>query len=535
MKGGGKMAQNKKNSNENTAAYIARLEEIIQQQSAQLEAQAEQISKLVTEVEKLTQHLLNAQRARFGQSSEKKAYVQSGQNSFFDEVENEQNPKLPEPDLEQLVKEHVRKKKRSRDEMLGDDVESAEIIADLPESSLICGCGCKMVPIGKKFIREELEFIPASVRRIKYYVRTYTCKQCEERENISRIRSGKAPTPLLKHSLASPSTVAHIMTQKYVDGLPLARQEKIWAREGVALSRATMANWVIQCAQKWLKPAYNHMKRKLLESAVIYADETVVQVLKEDGKPASSESRMWVYGSDGRNGQPIRVFEYQPDRSGKHAEKFLKKFSGCLVTDGYAGYNKVEGVTRFGCWAHMRRKWKEAMPKGATMANSKAAVGFNFCTKIFNMEKKFADDSPYFRQTKRQLMAEPLVDEYFLWVKTVNPTPGTKLADAVKYAQNQEQYLRAFLTHGEVEISNNFAENAIRPFAVGRKNWLFCDTTKGAESSAIVYTIVETAKANGQNPFEYLQWLLRSMTYYPQAPSSDSLEGLMPWNLEPDE
>ncbi len=529
------MAQNKKKLNRNTGANTACLEKIIDEQSAQLDAQALKIETLQAEVEKLTQHLLNAQRARFGQSSEKKVYVHPGQESFFDEVENEQDPKLPEPDLELLVKEHVRKKKRGRDQMIDDDVESAEVIADLPESRLICDCCGKMVPIGKKFIREELEFIPASVRRIKYYVRTYTCKQCEEQENLSRIRSAKAPTPLLKHSLASPSTVAHIMTQKYVDGLPLARQEKIWAREGVNLSRATMANWVIQCAQKWLKPVYTHMKHKLLESSVIYADETVVQVLKEDGKSATSESRMWVYGSDARSQAPIRVFEYQPDRSGKHAEKFLRNFSGCLVTDGYAGYNKVEGVTRFGCWAHMRRKWREAMPKGATMATSKAAIGYNYCTKLFALEKKWANLSAKTRQQNRQSLATPLVDEYFLWAKTVNPTPGTKLEDAVKYAQNQQQYLQAFLTHGQVEISNNFAENAIRPFAVGRKNWLFCDSVKGAESSAIVYTIVETAKANGQNPFEYLQWLLRAMTYYPQTPSNDSLENLMPWNLEPDE
>ena len=222
----------------------------------------------------------------------------------------------------------------------------------------------------------------------------------------------------------------------------------------------------------------------------------------------------------------------QPDRSGKHADKFLKKFSGCLVTDGFSGYNKVEDVTRCGCWAHMKRKWKEAMPKGATMANSKAAVGFNFCVKLFNMEKKFVADSPDFRRMKRQVMAEPLVDEYFLWVKTLQPTSGSKLAEAVTYAQNQELYLRTFLNHGEVEISNNFAENAIRPFAVGRKNWLFCDTVKGAESSAIVYTIVETAKANGQNPFEYLKCLFRNLPYLDKTPSAETLESLMPWRLK---
>ena len=526
------MAQNKKNSNRNMGANTVRLEKIIAEQNAQLEAQAEQINKLIAEVDKLTQLLLNAQRARFGQSSEKTTYVLPGQDNFFDEVENEQNPKLPEPDLEELVSAHVRKKKRNRDEMLG-DIPAEDVVLEIPESDLLCDCGCQMIPIGKKFVREEMQFIPATIKRIRYHVRTYACKKCEETQEHCPIISAKPPAPLLKHSLASPSTVAHIMTQKYVDGLPLARQEKIWAREGVALSRATMANWVIQCAQKWLKPACIHMKHRLLESGVIYADETVVQVLKEDGKPATSESRMWVYGSDERSGVPIRIFEYQPDRSGKHAEKFLKKFSGCLVTDGYAGYNKVEGVTRFGCWVHMRRKWREAMPKGVTMENSKAAVGFNYCRKLFALEKKWAKYNSKIRQENRQSLAEPLVDGYFLWLKTVNPTPGTKLDHAVTYAQNQEQYLREYLSHGEVEISNNFVENAIRPFAIGRKNWLFCDTVKGAESSAIVYTIVETAKANGQNPFDYLNYLLRMMTCISSTPSKDILEQIMPWNWKP--
>ena len=181
------------------------------------------------------------------------------------------------------------------------------------------------------------------------------------------MKSVHAPAPLMKHSLASASSVADVMTKKYVDGLPLARQEKIWAREGVQLSRATMANWVIQCTQTWLKPLYKHMKQQLLAQSVIHADETVVQVLKEDGKPATSESRMWLYASGERSEMPVRIFEYQPDRSGKRPESFLKGFTGCLVTDGYAGYNQVAKVIHCGCWAHYPRKniireeWRNAL------------------------------------------------------------------------------------------------------------------------------------------------------------------------------
>lgn len=186
-------------------------------------------------------------------------------------------------------------------------------------------------------MRHELQIIPRQVKLLAYYTVTYACDHCEKDTGFAHIANVKPPVPLMKHSLASPYSVADIMAKKYADGLPLARQEKIWAKECVELSRATMANWVIQCSQIWLKPLCKHMKQRLLEQTVIHADETVVQVLKEDGKPATSESRMWVYGSGEHSTTPIRLFEYQPDRSGKRPESFLRGFTGKLVTDGYAG------------------------------------------------------------------------------------------------------------------------------------------------------------------------------------------------------
>ena len=260
------------------------------------------------------------------------------------------------------------------------------------------------------------------------YTVTYACKKCEQDTGYAHMISTKAPTPLMKHSLASPSTVADVMTKKYADGLPLARQEKIWAREGVYLSRATMANWVIQCTQVWLKSLLRHMKQQLLEQSVIHADETVVQVLKEEGKTATSESRMWVYASGERSKKHIRIFEYQPDRSGKRPESFLKGFAGCLVTDGYAGYNQVQKVIHCGCWTHMKRKWREAMPDGATVKTSKAAVGFRYCNKMFSLEKKCANLNDAYRKEYRQNVILPVLEEYFCWVNTLNPEKGSKLA-----------------------------------------------------------------------------------------------------------
>ena len=507
-----------------TAAEVAVLENKIQEQQAQIE-------ELKRKLEHMNEVFANAQRARFGQSSEQKSYVLGkDQLSLFNEAEEAQDHKAEEPTSDTvLIAAHERKKKRSQAEMLN-QLPEEEVLLEIPEEQLVCGkCGGKMKPIGKKFLRHEMQIIPKQIKLLAYYAVTYACDSCEKDTGFAHITSVKPPVPLMKHSLASPSTVAYIMTQKYVDGLPLARQEKIWAREGISLSRATMANWVIQCSQSWLKPLYKHMKQELLTHSVIHADETVVQVLKEEGKPATSESRMWLYASAALLRHQVRIFEYQPDRSGKRPESFLRGFAGCLVTDGYAGYNQVQNVTHCGCWAHARRKWREAMPEGATVKTSKAAVGFQYCNKLFAEERKCAPYQPKYRQEYRQNRELPLLEEYYAWLNTVHPEKGSKLEEAVRYSLNQKQRLMAYLDHGEVPISNNLAENAIRPFTLGRKNWLFCDTPKGAEASAIVYSLVESAKANGVEPFAYLQHVLVQLPYLGKTHSHEELETLMPW------
>ena len=447
------------------------------------------------------------------------------------EAEECQDHKAEEPTEETLtVKAHARKKKRTIDE-LAKNLPVEEVVFELQESQLACDkCGGTFKLIGKKLIRRELVIIPQQEKILEYYSCTYACDKCEKDTGFAHILTTKTPPPLMKHSLASPSTVEDVMTKKYVDGIPLARQEKIWAREGVELSRATLANWVIQCTQSWLKPLYKHMKQQLLTQPVIHADETVVQVLKEDNKPATSESRMWLYASGEYSKNHIRIFEYQPDRSGKRPESFLRGFTGCLVMDGYTGYNQVQNVKHCGCWAHARRKWREAMPDGATVKTSKAAVGFQYCNKLFAEERKCASYQPKYRHEHRQNRELPILEEYYAWLKTVHPEKGSKLEEAVRYSLNQKQQLMAYLDNGEVPISNNLAENAIRPFTLGRKNWLFCDTPKGAETSAIVYSLVESAKANGIAPFAYLQHVLVQLPYLGKTHSHEELESLMHWS-----
>ena len=484
-------------------------------------------------LERMNELLLEAQRARFGQSSEKSVYVMEDgaeQIQLFNEAENEQDIKAEEPTPETFtVTEHKRKKKRSQEEILS-ELPVDEVVYELKDEQLDCPkCNGTLKLIGRDFVRKEIVTIPAQTKLLQYISCSYACDCCENDTGYASIYKAETPPPLMKRSMASPASVADVMTKKYVDGLPLYRQEQIWKRNGVQLSRNTLANWVIQCSQGWLKPIYKRLKKYLLEEPLIGADETVVQVLKEPGRPATSDSRMWVYTTGSQVKRHIRIFEYQPTRAAEHPKRFLSGFKGLLQTDGYVAYDKVENVTRCGSWAHARRKWREAMPRGATKESSKAAVGFDYCNKLFTMEKEL-NKIPGGREDRSRLM-KPILDRYWEWIDTVDPESGSKLEAAVKYSKNQKEYLCTFLDNIEADISNNLAENCIRPFVVGRKNWLFCDTVKGADSSAIVYSLVETAKANGVDPYSYLLRVLTFMPLIGKTPPNDVLDKLMPWQL----
>ena len=264
---------------------IAELEHQISMLIAENDSQKEEINNLRQKLEHMNEILLNMQRARFGQSSEKQKYVFPDQLSVFNEAEAEQDPKAPEPDEKTIiVPEHKRKPKRPLADRMS-ELPSEDVILELPEDERNCSyCGKSLHKMGKKFLRKELVVIRKQIKVVNYYTYTYTCDNCEKNKGVTRIYTVQPPEPLIKHSYASPSLVADVMTQKYVDGVPLARQEKIWLRDGFDLSRATMANWMIKVTEKWLKPLYKLMKKQLLEGSVIYADETVVQVLKEEGK-----------------------------------------------------------------------------------------------------------------------------------------------------------------------------------------------------------------------------------------------------------
>lgn len=514
------------------------LQEILAQLSATrktVEQLTEQIKKKDAEIARLNQILLNMQRARFGQRSEKTVYVLDNgckQLCMFDETGDgisEVQTEQPVAETKRIsVTSHTRKAKRTLEELCA-GLPAEEIVCDIPESERVNENGEPLKCIGTEYVRTELikEGPKYSVR--KYVRKVYADSKAEARTGEADIRKAAVPAPLLAHSYASASTVTDIIIKKYADGLPLYRQEQIWKREGVDLKRGTMCNWVIQASDIYLKRIWSSLKAELLSQAVIHADETVLQVLKEPGRDATAKSRLWVYASGKRTARQIRLFRYEDSRKGACAEEMLSGYKGLLVCDGYSGYNVLGGTARAGCWAHMRRKWYEAMPKEATLANSVAAVGMDFCTKLFEAERGFDDLSDSERLVQRRKISLPIVEEYYNWLGSLFHPTG-KLKDAATYAINQKPYLCAFLDHGEIEISNNQVENAIRPAVIGRKNWLFCDTPEGAEASAVVYSVIETAKACGLNPEKYIMHLLTVLPGRFATNSEADVSDLLPWS-----
>ena len=488
------------------------------------------IKDLQSQVNNLTEMVMLLRKEKFGPSSEKTPKQVDGQLSLFNEVEVEADASVPEP-ISKEVKGYVRNNPKTKREELIKDLPVREILCETAKDEQYCDhCNSTLRPIGKEVVREELEYIPAKLQIVRYVRMSYECPRCKHTEHPF-IKKALTPTSLMNHSLASPSSVANVMYQKYVNSVPLYRQEKEWERMGLSLSRATMANWVIRCSQDYLMPVVAHLQKKLLERDIIHCDETPVQVLKEEGKKPQTKSYMWLYRTGDDDKPPVILYDYQPSRNGDHAVVFLKDFKGFVHSDGYSGYNKLTGITRCGCWAHLRRKFIEAIPKktGTDEPLTNAEIGRDYCNQLFEIERDLKHLSPAERKSKRLELEKPILEAFWCWLENLNVLNGSALGKAVTYAKNQKKYMENYLLDGRCSISNNAAENAIRPFTVGRKNWLFADTPKGASASAAVYSIIETAKANGLNVYTYLEYLLLYMPDTDWRNNPKELDMLMPW------
>ena len=500
-------------------------------------SQQEQLENIDHTLQLVLEQMADLKRHRFGRSSEK--HETEGQVSFM-EVEgkivffNESEAVAAEESTEEpedVSRTRPKKKQGKREEDLnGIPVVVVEhSMTDEELEDKFGKDGFKQLP---DEVYRRYSFTPAKIEVEEHHVKVYAGKETEE------VVKAPHPRTLLRGSLVSPSLEAAIMNAKYVNAVPLYRQEQEFERYGLHIPRQNMANWTIQCADRYLAVLYDYLHEKMYGYHVLQADETPVLVNK-DGRPAGSKSYMWVY----RTGRmytecQIVLYEYQRTRNASHPREFLKDFSGVCVTDGYQVYHTIEGEREdlriAGCWSHARRRFDEAvkaLPK-AKQKDSRAYLALTMIQAIYREEKLLKDLPAGERMIRRQLSVRPLVEAYFVWVRETLPKvpQKSKTWEGFNYSLNQEKYLKVFLDDGEVPMDNNAAEQSIRGFCIGKKNWVMIDTIAGAKSSAIIYSIAETAKANNLKPYDYFEYLLTEIPKHLDDTDRSFLDDLLPWS-----
>lgn len=504
----------------------------------QMEELTKQTEALNEKMQLMMEQLILSKKNRFGRSSEKledpnqiRFMEVNGTIVFFNEAEAVCDLEAPEPEELELKKVRPKKQAGKRTADLS-DLPVQRVDHYLTEEELTAEFGkngWKQLP---DMISRCYQFIPAKVEVEEHHIGVYSSKVDEHMV--------KAPHPrnLLRGSLVSPSLAAAIINGKYVNAVPLYRLEKEFERYGLAIPRQNMANWMIRLGEGYLGIMYDYLHSLLYEYHVIQADETPVLVNK-DGRPAGSQSWMWVYRSGFmQQERQIILYEYQKTRNASHPRNFLKDYTGICVTDGYQVYHTLEkereDLRIAGCWVHCRRRFNDALEM-VPKAHQKESVLYlimNQIRAIYREEGKLSDLSSEDRLTQRQLVVKPLVDAFFAYLKQISSkTPQNgKVKEAFTYALNQERYLRVFLEDGDVPIDNNASERAIRGFCIGKKNWEMIDTINGATSSAIIYSIAETAKANNLKPYDYFEYLLTEIPKHEDDTNTDFLEALLPWS-----
>ena len=510
------------------------LQKMIKTLQATVDAANKREEALTQERDNLKEEVDLLRKKLFGTSSEKRVLDIPGQLNFFNEAELEQDPALAQmEELEASSPEKTPKKRKARatdaERFKGILVEKEYL--DLSEKEKNCPvCGTALKQIGEEFVRRELVFIPAKLKVREYYSRNYECPQCSQ-HGIPVIKKGKDGQPHILYGMACAGTVAWVMYQKFCNALPYFRQEKDWKQYGASITRKTMANWVIQNSEAFFLPMYKYFQRQLLERKFAMADETPLQVLHEPGRRTQTQSYMWLFRSGEDGLPPIIFYKYSETRAGENAVDFLRGFKGYLMCDGYSGYNKVPDAKRTACWAHIRRYLTDAIPKGKALDYTQPSVqGVMYINQLFHLEDIIKAKHTSFDAIKKARLEKekPVVEGFLSWLDQQAPVRGSRMDKAVTYIQNRRPYLTTYLEDGRCSFSNNLSENAIRPFTVGRKNWLFCDTPNGAQASALVYSMVEIAKANGVNVYHYLTYLLKKMPS--DRMSDEELELLAPWN-----
>ena len=487
-------------------------------------------------VTRILEQAILARQRMFGASSEQLR----AQGRLFDEAESlahtsteaqdtapqaPQQPAHPSDPLATATATAQIKAARGKRAALATGLPRVDVVHDVPQAQRTCPCGTPMVEIGQD-ISEQLDIVPMQVRVLRHIRKRYGCPGSQHAPVTAKL-----PAQPLPKSNASVDFLAMLLAVKFVDGQPLARFENVLARHHAVVPRQTLARWVIGSAGV-LQPLHNLMRDVLLGGALIHMDETVVQVLKEEGKAATSNSYMWVQ-TGGPPDKPVVLYDYDRSRSASVPTALLEGFKGYLMTDGYDGYNavaRIDGIERLACWAHVRRRFVEAtrvQPKGK---RGRADEAVSLIGKLYGVERQYKDAAPEARHLARQQSSVPVLAALRAWMLQHTPlvTPKSALGTALAYMGNLWAQLERYTERGDLPIDNNRCENAIRPFVIGRKAWLFSDTPAGAHASAVIYSLVQTAKANGLEPYTWLRQVLRDL---PAAKTVEDVEALLPWNL----
>lgn len=474
--------------------------------------------KLSDKLQQLLEQFNLAQYKKFSPSSE--SY--QGEGEVLNEAEQLIDEETAQPSSSEPPSEASEKQAKPRRPRIAAELPRVDVVHDIADKTCAC-CGHALHRMGEE-ISEQIEFIPAQIRVIKNIRPKYSCRTCETQGTEVAIQIAEVPPSIIPKSMATPSLLAQIISSKMHYGLPLYRQEKMFSEAGIELSRQTMSRWLITCADK-LKPLLALMKTKLLQQPVLWADETTVNVLDVE----KSNCYMWVYGCglEASTGPKLVLFDYQDSRAGQHPINFLAGYDGYLQVDGYGGYEKTDAIL-VGCWAHARRKFVEAQQAQGKGKTGKADWALNLIQKLYALESKLKTKDADTKYQQRQQFAAPLLQQLGEWLEKSKDTipEGSYLGKAISYTQNQWTKLIRYLEDGRLNIDNNRAERAVKPFVIGRKAWLFANTTSGANASAVLYSIVETAKINGLEPYDYLTTLLKEL---PFADTTDKLAKLLPF------
>lgn len=483
---------------------------------------AEKLAQATARNRYLEEQFRLAQQKQFGKSAE----VFDAQGELFNEAEDI----IEQPD-ELATQEISYTRKTPKRKPLPKDLPREQVIHDIAEEDKLCNCcGNELHKMGED-VSEKLDFVPAKIKVIEHIRPKYACRECDKSGSNNSIKQAKMPNMAINKGMATSSLLSQIITSKYQYALPLHRQESMFKQYGIELSRKTMSDWVLASATLF-EPLIQRLKHALLKQPAIHADETTVNVVNAD----KVKSYMWLYctGTDSpsainkHNSIPnIVLYDYQNSRAASCVVNYLDGYSGYLQVDGYQAYAQTQS-TLVGCWAHARRKFIEAKHVQGKNKTGKADVVLSLIQKLYGIESKLNDKTPEQKHEIRQEQAKPIIDKLHKWLEQNQPrlVGKTKLAEAATYLANQWHKLIVYLENGQLNIDNNRAERAIKPFVIGRKNWMFSQTSRGAIASAHLYSIIETARSNGLTPFDYIMHCLDELC----QPEPD-IEQLLPWNI----